>query len=366
MGKDAKRVAPVVDENKAKAFASIVAQINKKYWEWAALTAGSENLQIKTIPSGSLLLDIATGWWIPEWKITEIYWEEATWKTTLALHTLKQVIWDGWYAALIDAEHAYNEEVARNIWIDVERLIVNQPDYGEQGLEVARDLIASGMIKAIVIDSVAALVPKVLIENAMEDQTMWVHARMMSQACKILAMEASKNWTAIIFINQLRDKIGWYVPMKTTTGWNALKFTASLRLEVKRKEKIERDWELIWNRVAVKVIKNKKRSPWKIAEFNIMFDATNNNFWVDNNEEVFTAGLDLGLIEQGGWGNYTLPNGEKIRGKEKVMDTLNSNPELMASLSAQVKDFILNGKKANTMVDTWITDEEKLEMGEIS
>lgn len=300
--------------------------------------------QDNVISTGSLTLDIALGiGGLPKGRIVEIYGPESSGKTTIAIHVMAEAQKKGGYVGFIDAEHAFDKEYARNLGVDVDSLIINQPDYGEQGLEVADRMIATGAFDVIVIDSVAALIPKKELDGEMGDSSMGLHARLMSQACRKLAGTIAKSNTLVIFINQLRDKIGvMFGSPETTTGGNALKFYASIRLDVRRQTgqtvliKGDND-EFIGNPVTVKVVKSKVSPPFKKANFSILFGQG-----INRQEEVITCAVDLGIIKKSGsWFSY---EDTKIgQGYESVISLLRDNEELGKEIEDKV--LVLLGKK---------------------
>ena len=289
-------------------------------------------MDVPALPTGSLTLDIALGvGGVPRGRIVEIYGPESSGKTTLAMHMIAEAQKAGSLAAFIDAEHAFDRVYAEKLGIDTENLYVSQPDYGEQALEITEYLIRSGAIDIIVIDSVAALTPKAEIEGEMGESKMGLQARLMSQALRKLTAAISKTNCICIFINQLREKIGvMFGNPETTTGGNALKFYASVRLDIRRQAQIKEGTESIGNRVKVTVRKNKVSPPFRIAEFDIMFGKG-----ISHAGEVLDLGVELDIIQKAGsWFSY---NGDKLgQGRDRVKDTLGSNPELMEEIEKKV------------------------------
>lgn len=280
------------------------------------------------------MLDYILGGWYPEGRIVEIYWPESSGKTTLALHAIAEVQKMGEAAAFIDAEHALDPGYAANLGVNTNELILSQPDYGEQALQIAEELAKTWAVKLIVIDSVAALVPRAEVEGDMWDSHMWLQARMMSQGLRKLTSILAKTGTTIIFLNQIRMKIGvMFGNPETTTGWNALKFFASQRIEIRRWEKLEKAKEQYGYKAKIKVVKNKVAPPFRNAEIIIRF-----NEGIDKFADIVDAAMELGLITRAG-AFYTLED-QKFQGKEKLMEHLKSNPELLQKLEAQLKDSI--------------------------
>ncbi len=289
---------------------------------------------VNTFHSWAYMLDYILGGWYPEGRIVEIYWPESSGKTTLALHAIAEVQKMGEAAAFIDAEHALDPGYAANLGVNTNELILSQPDYGEQALQIAEELAKTWAVKLIVIDSVAALVPRAEVEGDMWDSHMWLQARMMSQGLRKLTSILAKTGTTIIFLNQIRMKIGvMFGNPETTTGWNALKFFASQRIEIRRWEKLEKAKEQYGYKAKIKVVKNKVAPPFRNAEIIIRF-----NEGIDKFADIVDAAMELGLITRAG-AFYTLED-QKFQGKEKLMEHLKSNPELLQKLEAQLKDSI--------------------------
>ncbi len=289
---------------------------------------------VNTFHSWAYMLDYILGGWYPEGRIVEIYWPESSGKTTLALHAIAEVQKMGEAAAFIDAEHALDPGYAANLGVNTNELILSQPDYGEQALQIAEELAKTWAVKLIVIDSVAALVPRAEVEGDMWDSHMWLQARMMSQGLRKLTSILAKTGTTIIFLNQIRMKIGvMFGNPETTTGWNALKFFASQRVEIRRWEKLEKAKEQYGYKAKIKVVKNKVAPPFKNAEIIIRF-----NEGIDKFADIVDAAMELDLITRAG-AFYTLED-QKFQGKEKLIEHLKSNPELLQKLEAQLKDSI--------------------------
>jgi recombination protein RecA len=315
-------------QEKLKKLNETVTAINKDIGANSVVTLSDKPQKIDVIPTGSLNLDIALGvGGLPKGRIIEIYGPESSGKTTIAIHVIAEAQKRGGYCVFIDAEHAFDEAYAKALGVDTENLRISQPDYGEQALEIADKLISSGSVDVVVIDSVAALVPKKELEGEMGDSVMGLHARLMSQALRKLNGTVSKTGTILIFINQLREKIGvMFGNPETTTGGNALKFYASVRLDVRRKSINKDGDEAISNRVKVKVAKNKVAPPFKEAEFNIIYGEG-----IDKTEEIIDAGVELGVLTK--TGSWIVYNGDKLaNGKAATTIFLNDNPELLIEL----------------------------------
>jgi recombination protein RecA len=322
--------------NKKEALAQALAMIEKQFGTGSIMTLGEQSkLEIETIGSGSIALDTALGGWYAKGRIVEIYGPESSGKTTLTLHAIAEVQKTGGTAAFVDAEHALDPEYARRIGVNVEELIVSQPDYGEQALEIVDALVRSGAVDLIVVDSVAALVPKAEIEGNMGDSFMGLQARLMSQALRKITGVISKSNTTVIFINQIRMKIGvMFGNPETTTGGNALKFYASQRLDIRRKEKIESgtgdDKEATGNRVKVKVVKNKIAPPFREVEIDILF-----NEGISRNGEILDIGVEKEIIKKSG-AFYSYGDIKLGQGKENARESLVSQP----ALAQEIEDAI--------------------------
>ncbi len=323
------------NKDKLKALEMAISQIEKNFGKGSIMRLGEEGAVegVQAIPTGSLTLDIATGiGGIPRGRIVEIYGPESSGKTTLALNAVAQAQAQGGTAAFIDAEHALDVNYAKRIGVKIEDLLISQPDTGEQALEVAEYLVRSGALDIIVVDSVAALVPKAEIEGDMGDSLPGLQARLMSQAMRKLTASISKSNTTIIFINQIRMKIGvMFGNPETTTGGNALKFYASMRLDIRRIENLKENQEIIGGRVRVKVVKNKLSPPFKQAEFDIYF-----NQGVSREGEIVDLGVEKGIIEKSGaWYSYA---GNRIgQGREHAKDFLKNN----ASVAKEIEEKII-------------------------
>lgn len=326
-------------EEREKALDAAMLQIQKQFGKGAVMKLGSDeaNFSVAAISTGSVSLDIAAGiGGIPRGRITEIFGPESSGKTTLALHIIAEAQKAGGKAAFIDAEHALDPEYASNLGVDIDELVVSQPDTGEQALEICEMLVRSNAIDVVVVDSVAALVPKAEIQGEMGDSHVGLQARLMSQALRKLAGALNKSNTAAIFINQLREKIGiMFGNPETTTGGRALKFYSSMRLDVRRVESIKIGDQAIGNRTRVKVVKNKVAPPFKQAEFDIMYGKG-----ISREGDVLDCAAENGLVEKAGsWYSY---KGERIgQGRENVKQYFVEHPEAMAGLEAELKGALM-------------------------
>lgn len=325
-------------DNKKKALQLVLDKMDKTYGKGTVMRMGDSAVDegLGVIPSGSLGLDIALGiGGYPRGRVIEIYGPESSGKTTLTLHAIAEAQKAGGLAAFIDAEHAFDRYYAEKLGVDVENLIISQPDNGEQALEIADNLIRSGAIDIIVIDSVAALTPKAEIEGEMGDSKMGLQARLMSQALRKLTATINKTKCTCIFINQLREKIGvMFGNPETTTGGNALKFYASVRLDIRRVSQIKTGDDPSGNHVRVKVVKNKVAPPFRQAEFDIMFGEG-----ISKVGEILDVGVEKGIVQKSGsWYSY---NDSKLgQGRDAVKDLLKDNPELSEELEANIKEAI--------------------------
>jgi recombination protein RecA len=323
-------------KEKSKALSLAIEKLEKTYGQGTIMKLSDEDIvKIPSIPTGSLSLDIALGiGGLPKGRVIEIYGPESSGKTTLSMHCIAEAQKQGGIAAFIDAEHAFDKTYAENLGIDTENLLISQPDNGEQALEISEQLIRSNAIDIIVIDSVAALVPKGEIEGEMGDSMMGLQARLMSQALRKLTGVIHKSGCICIFINQLRQKIGvMFGNPETTTGGNALKFYSSVRLDIRRIGQIKDSPDSInGNRTKVKVVKNKVAPPFKVVEFDIMYGKG-----ISKSGEVLDLGVELELIQKSGsWFSY---NGEKLgQGRDSVKTILEDNPELMGELEGLIKE----------------------------
>lgn len=322
---------------KMKALQLTMEKLDKTYGKGTVMKLGDEAVEkVEAIPTGSLTLDIALGVnGLPKGRIIEIYGPESSGKTTLAIHAIAEVQKQGGIAAIIDAEHAFDQFYAAKLGVDIDNLLISQPDNGEQALEIADNLIRSGAIDMLVIDSVAALTPKAEIEGEMGDSQMGLQARLMSKALRKLTGSINKAKCCCIFINQLRDKIGvMFGNPETTTGGNALKFYASVRIDIRKTSQIKDGEDVIGNRVKVKVVKNKVAPPFKKAEFDIMYGEG-----ISKIGEVIDLGVELNIIKKSGsWFSY----GEvKLgQGRDAVKTLLQDNPELMEELETKIKEAL--------------------------
>ena len=320
---------------KKKALEMAMSQIEKQFGKGSVMKLGEfKAMEVEAIPTGALSLDIALGiGGVPRGRIIEIYGPESSGKTTLALHVIAEAQKMGGEAAFIDAEHALDPVYARKLGVDIDNLIVSQPDTGEQALEITESLIRSGALDVIVVDSVAALVPKAEIDGDMGDSHMGLQARLMSQALRKLAGALNKTKTVLIFINQLREKIGvMFGNPETTTGGRALKFYASVRMDIRKIENIKQDGEVKGSRVRVKVIKNKVAPPFREAEFDIVYGEG-----ISKAGNILDMAVNLDIIEKAGsWFSY---NGERIgQGRENVKKYLKENPDILQEVEGKVRD----------------------------
>jgi len=321
-------------ENKLKSLEMAISQIEKNFGKGSIMRLGENSVVegVQVIPTGSLTLDIATGiGGLPRGRVVEIYGPESSGKTTLALNAVAQAQAAGGTAAFIDAEHALDVNYAKRIGVNVEDLLISQPDTGEQALEVTESLVRSGALDIIVIDSVAALVPKAEIEGDMGDSLPGLQARLMSQALRKLTASISKSNTTVVFINQIRMKIGvMFGSPETTTGGNALKFYSSMRLDIRKIENIKENQEIIGGRVRVKVVKNKMAPPFKQAEYDIFF-----NQGISREGEIVDLGVEKNIIEKSGaWYSY---GGNRIgQGRENVKEFLKNNPTIAAEVGDKI------------------------------
>ncbi|MDD4372139.1 MAG: recombinase RecA [Anaerostipes sp.] len=323
-------------EEKQKALEAALGKIEKDYGKGSVMKLGDfqADMSIETTPTGSISLDVALGvGGIPKGRIIEVYGPESSGKTTVALHMVAEVQKKGGIAGFIDAEHALDPVYAANIGVDVENLYISQPDTGEQGLEIAETMVRSGAIDIIIVDSVAALVPKAEIDGEMGDSHMGLQARLMSQALRKLTSVISKSNCTVIFINQLREKIGvMFGNPETTTGGRALKFYASIRLDVRRTETLKQAGEMIGNRTRIKVVKNKVAPPFKQAEFDIMFGKG-----ISREGDVLDLAANANIINKSGsWYAY---NGEKIgQGRENAKTYLAEHPDVFAEVDKKIRE----------------------------
>ena len=341
----------MASEEKMKALDAALAQIEKQYGKGSVMKLGdqSANMGIDVVPTGSLSLDLALGLGgMPRGRIIEIYGPESSGKTTVALHVVAEVQKMGGIAGFIDAEHALDPTYAAHIGVDIDNLYISQPDNGEQALEITETMVRSGAVDVIIVDSVAALVPKAEIDGEMGDSHVGLHARLMSQALRKLTGIISKSNCVVIFINQLREKVGvMFGNPETTTGGRALKFYASVRLDVRRIETLKVGGEVVGNRTRVKVVKNKVAPPFKEAEFDIMFGKG-----ISKEGDILDLAVLHDIINKAGaWYSY---NGEKIgQGRENTKLYLANNPEVMEEIEQQVRN------KCGICVDAEQTESEE-------
>ncbi len=330
-----------MDEDKKKALQAALAQIDKQFGKGSVMFLGDEQSQtdIEAVSTGSLSLDIALGiGGLPRGRIIEVYGPESSGKTTLTFHAIAEMQKLGGTAAFIDAEHALDPQYAKRLGVNIEELLISQPDTGEQALEICDMLVRSGGVDIVVVDSVAALTPKAEIEGDMGDSHMGLQARLMSQALRKLTSNIKKTNTMVIFINQLRMKIGvMFGNPETTTGGNALKFYASVRLDIRRTGAIKKGDEVLGNETRVKVLKNKVAPPFKQAEFQILY-----NQGISRESEIIELGVAQDLIEKAGaW--YSV-DGERIgQGKDNARDYLKENTQLRESLESKIREKLMQG-----------------------
>ena len=333
------------NQEKLKALDGALTQIEKAYGKGAVMKLGDSgaNMNIEVVPTGSLSLDIALGLGgLPKGRIIEIYGPESSGKTTVALHAVAEVQKRGGIAGFIDAEHALDPVYARNIGVDIDNLYISQPDNGEQALEIAETMIRSGALDIVIVDSVAALVPKAEIEGDMDDQQVGLHARLMSKAMRKLTGVINRSNCAVVFINQLREKVGvMFGNPETTTGGRALKFYSSVRLDVRKIETLKQNGEVIGNRTRVKIVKNKVAPPFREAEFDILFGKG-----ISTEGDLVDLASNAGIIQKSGaWFSY---EGNKIgQGRENAKQFLLDNPEIREEVDRRVREHygIVDGVK---------------------
>lgn len=324
-------------EDKLKALDAAIAQIEKQYGKGSVMKLGdsSASMNVETVPTGSISLDIALGLGgVPRGRIVEIYGPESSGKTTVALHMVAEVQKCGGIAGFIDAEHALDPVYAKNIGVDIDNLYISQPDNGEQALEITETMVRSGAVDIVIVDSVAALVPKAEIDGDMGDSHVGLQARLMSQALRKLTGVISKSNCIVIFINQLREKVGiMFGNPETTTGGRALKFYSSIRMDVRRIESLKQGGEVIGNRTRIKVVKNKVAPPFKEAEFDIMFGKG-----ISKEGDLLDLAAEIDIINKSGaWYAY---NGEKIgQGRENAKLFLAQNPDICDEVEQKVRDY---------------------------
>ena len=352
-------VAPVSADDKKKALATALSQIEKDFGKGTIMKLGENaHMSVEAVPTGSLTLDLALGiGGVPRGRIVEIFGPESSGKTTVALHIAAEVQKLGGTAAFIDAEHALDPVYAKALGVNIDELLVSQPDSGEQALEITDALVRSGAVEVVVVDSVAALVPQQEIDGDMGSSHVGLQARLMSQALRKLSGSISKTNCVVIFINQLREKVGvMYGNPETTTGGRALKFYASVRIDVRKVENLKQGDEVYGNRVKCKVVKNKVAPPFRVAEFDIIYGKG-----IAKAGEIIDIAIELGIIQKSGsWFSY---NGEKVaQGTENTKKAIQDNPELMKELEDKIK---LRGKDIDlTADDAYSLDEDDDEGGE--
>ena len=343
-------------DEKQKALEAALGQIEKQYGKGAVMKLGdTSHMQVETVPTGSLSLDIALGLGgVPKGRIIEIYGPESSGKTTVALHMVAEVQKRGGVAGFIDAEHALDPAYAKNIGVDIDNLYISQPDCGEQALEITETMVRSGAVDIVIVDSVAALVPKQEIDGDMGDSHMGLQARLMSQALRKLTAVISKSNCIVIFINQLREKVGlMFGNPETTTGGRALKFYSSVRLDVRRVESLKQAGEVIGNHVRVKIVKNKVAPPFREAEFDFMFGKG-----ISKEGDILDLAANSGIItKSGAWYAY---EGEKIgQGRENSKNYLRENPEFCDMIEAKVRDFYFNKDEDEDEEEIELVDDKK-------
>ena len=341
----------MISEEKQKALEAALGHIEKQYGKGSVMKLGESgaNMQVETVPTGSLSLDIALGvGGVPKGRIIEIYGPESSGKTTVALHMVAEVQKRGGIAGFIDAEHALDPVYAKNIGVDIDNLYISQPDNGEQALEITETMVRSGAVDIVIVDSVAALVPKAEIDGDMGDSHVGLQARLMSQALRKLTAVISKSNCVVIFINQLREKVGvMFGNPETTTGGRALKFYSSIRLDVRRVETLKQGGEMVGNHTRIKVVKNKVAPPFKQAEFDIMFGTG-----ISKEGDILDLAADCGIVNKSGaWYAY---NGDKIgQGRENAKIFLKEHTDICDEIEKQVRIHynLLPGENAEAQSD---------------
>lgn len=343
-----RRMNDMAAPDKLKALDIALNQIEKQFGKGAIMKLGeaASKLSVETISTGSLALDIALGvGGVPRGRVIEIYGPESSGKTTVALHIIAEAQKTGGVAAFIDAEHALDPVYARRLGVQVDDLLISQPDTGEQALEICEALVRSGAIDVIVVDSVAALVPRAEIEGEMGDSHVGLHARLMSQALRKLTGAISKSRTCVIFINQIREKVGvMFGNPETTTGGRALKFYASVRMEVKKQDIIKQGQDIIGNRTRVKIVKNKVAPPFNYADFDLVYGQG-----ISKEGSIVDMGSETGiLVKSGAWYSY---NGERLgQGRENVKDYLRQRPDISNEIESKIREIINNSAKEKNRV----------------
>mgnify|MGYP000089347635 CR=1 FL=1 len=347
----------LVNEDKLKALDAAISNIEKQFGKGSVMKLGDStaNMNVECIPTGSLSLDIALGLGgVPKGRVVEIYGPESSGKTTVALHMVAEVQKRGGIAGFIDAEHALDPVYARNIGVDIDNLYISQPDSGEQALEICETMVRSGAIDIVIVDSVAALVPKAEIDGDMGDSHVGLQARLMSQALRKLTAVISKSNCIVIFINQLREKVGvMFGNPETTTGGRALKFYSSVRMDVRRIESLKQAGEVVGNRTRVKIVKNKVAPPFKEAEFDIMFGKG-----ISTEGDLIDLASNVGIIQKSGaWFSY---NGEKIgQGRENAKQYLINNPDIRNEVDEKVRAHYGIGDNPDSDKEETATEESK-------
>ena len=345
--------------DKEKALESAMRQIEKDFGKGSIMRLGeaAAKMNIEVIPTGTLPLDLALGLGgIPRGRVVEIYGPESSGKTTVALHIIAEAQKLGGIAAFIDAEHALDPVYAKKLGVDIDNLLISQPDYGEQALDIAEALVRSGAIDVVVVDSVAALVPKAEIEGEMGDSHVGLQARLMSQAMRKLTGIISKSRTTAIFINQIREKVGvMFGSPETTTGGRALKFYSSVRLDVRKIDTIKQGNDIVGNRTRIKVVKNKIAPPFRIAEFDIMYGKG-----VSREGCLLDIGAEMDIIEKSGaWYSY---GGNRLgQGKENAKDFLRENGEIATEIEGKIRENLVVGNNPLTKIGDEVTVEEETE-----
>lgn len=336
----------MIKEEKQKALEAALSQIEKQYGKGSVMKLGDSaaNMNIETVPTGSLSLDLALGLGgVPKGRILEVYGPESSGKTTVTLHMIAEVQRRGGIAGFIDAEHALDPVYAKNIGVDIDNLYISQPDNGEQALEITETMVRSGAVDIVIVDSVAALVPKAEIDGDMGDSHVGLHARLMSQALRKLTAIISKSNCTVVFINQLREKVGvMFGSPETTTGGRALKFYSSIRLDVRRIEALKQGGEIVGNRTRIKVVKNKIAPPFKEAEFDIMFGEG-----ISREGDILDLAATVGIVNKSGaWYAY---GDDKIgQGRENAKQYLREHPDTMEEIEAKVRDHFNVGEAVDT------------------
>lgn len=348
-------------DDRKTALDNALKKIEKNFGKGSVMKLGEKaDQQISTVPSGSLALDVALGvGGYPRGRIIEVYGPESSGKTTVALHAIAEVQKQGGTAAFIDAEHALDPAYAKKLGVNIDELLLSQPDTGEQGLEIADALVSSGAVDIIVIDSVAALVPRAEIDGEMGDTHVGLQARLMSQALRKLSGTINKTKTIAIFINQIREKVGvMFGNPETTPGGRALKFYATVRLEVRRSEQLKQGSDIVGNRTKIKVVKNKVAPPFKVAEIDIMYGEG-----ISQEGELLDMAVNVDLVDKSGaWYSY---NGERIgQGRENVKNYMKDHPEMVSELLVKVRDAygIGDGSTIEVTENTGETEQETLDL----